>query len=204
MALFKRKNQELPEPELLLPWVTGYYSYTAPRMEGQEVSLDLWRARFADYCRDVQLAPIPPQQFLDMATKLDEEGRRRLAVAISALDGEPVRKLLPALAAQHKGLEAVVWKGFINLAHEKALLTMAVLNQSEIRIEEFARHFAAAFNLKIAGETPQQSRQELHRLDFERLTEEAKRARNSAEEQMEYLRQLQEEEEARRRPRGKW
>jgi hypothetical protein len=101
-------------------------------------------------------------------------------------------------------LEVVVWKGFVELAREKKLLTMEILNQSEIRLEEYARHFAAALDVKIVGESVEKSKQELYRLDLERLTEEAKRARNSAEEQMEYLRQLQEEEESRRRPRGKW
>ena len=204
MPIFRRKNQDQPEPELMLPWMVNYYSIMVSRLEGQEVPLELWRARFADYCRDAKLAPIASGRFSELVTQLDEESRRRLAMSINALEAEPVRALLPVLVEQHSGLETVFEQGFLNLARQKKLLTMAVLNQSEIRLEEYARHFAAALNLKIAGETPTQSRMELDRLDFDRLTEEAKRARHSAEEQMEYLRQLQEEEEARRRPRGKW
>jgi hypothetical protein len=92
---------------------------------------------------------------------------------------------------------------FVGLARELPLLTMELLRQSELRIEEFARNFIARLGATVAGETPQQSRDRLHRLDYARLLEEAEQAKVSAEERMEYIRKLQEEQDKKTR-RGKW
>jgi hypothetical protein len=94
--------------------------------------------------------------------------------------------------------------GFFAPARELHLLTMELLSQSALRVEEFARQFVHRAGGVVRGETEEQSRQQLHRLDYARLLAQAERARNSAEERLEVVRQLQEQQEARRPRRGKW
>ena len=84
------------------------------------------------------------------------------------------------------------------------LLTMAVLRQSELRTEELARKLARHLGVGIWGESDEDSERELERLDYGRLLAEAERAKVLAEDRMAYLRERQEEELRRRRPRGKW
>src|SRR5208283_4064709 len=101
------------------------------------------------------------------------------------------------------GAVAQVKEAFVGLALATPLLTMTLLRQSPLRVEEFARHFLARLGTAVSGETAAQSRERLERLDYGRLLAEAERAKVSAEERMEYLRQLQ-EDQARRARRGKW
>jgi hypothetical protein len=55
----------------------------------------------------------------------------------------------------------------------------------------------------IAGESAAESRQRLHALDYKRLLAEAEKAKDAAAEQMERLRERQEQNDRGRR-RGKW
>jgi hypothetical protein len=83
-------------------------------------------------------------------------------------------------------------------------LSLDLITQSPLRVEEFARHFLAHLGVGVQGEARGDSRQRLERLDYRSLLAEAERARQGAEAQMEYLRKLQEGVDARFAPRGKW
>jgi hypothetical protein len=83
------------------------------------------------------------------------------------------------------------------------VLNLSLLRQSDIRIEEFARHFADHLGVFWHGESAEQSKLRLQQLDYKRLLAEAEMARKQAEERMEYLRKKQDEEGGRRRRRGK-
>lgn len=206
MPIFRRKpkagsNKE-PEP-MVLQLVADRFSRLAPRMEDREIEPDLLRAQFADHCRDAELLPVDPQAFDHWTTDLNPECWRRLALAVSAFEDLPTRKTLATLA-QIRELEEIVEAGLIAFARESELLTMAVLRQSELRSEELARKLARRLGVPIWGETEEESEHELDRLDYGRLLAEAERAKELAEDRMAYLRERQEEELRRRRPRGKW
>jgi hypothetical protein len=92
---------------------------------------------------------------------------------------------------------------FTSLAQDTNLLTIEVLAQSEQRVEELARRFLAAIRASINGESAEESKQRLNKLDYSRLLAEADRAREAAKDRAERLRQLQEQQEQRRGRRGK-
>jgi len=173
-----------------------------PRLENAEVEPDLVRARLADGYRDAGVNPPVPDAFDKLVPDLDAEAWRRLALAVCALNLPEVCATVPGLVG-NAGAIAQVKEAFVGLALATPLLTMTLLRQSPLRVEEFARHFLARLGTAVSGETAAQSRERLERLDYGRLLAEAERAKVSAEERMEYLRQLQ-EDQARRARRGKW
>jgi hypothetical protein len=174
-----------------------------PRLEGRAVEPALVRARLADGYRDGQVEPLPPTAFDARTAGLDAEAWRRLALAVSAVDLPPIRTALPKLLGE-AGVARQVEEAFIGLAQATPLLMMELLRQSRLRVEEFARHFLARLGAEVVGETRQQSHERLERLDYGQLLAEADRARLSAEERLEHLRKLQDEQDQRRGQRGKW
>jgi hypothetical protein len=202
---FKRPHRGKDRVDLSLPALRELFADAAGRLEGKAVEAELVRARLADRYRDAGLEPPLPEEFDALVRDLDGEGWRRLALAAGALDLEEVREALPRLLAPSPGgVREQVEAAFVGLARATELLTMELLRQSPLRVEEFARHFLARLGAAVAGETVPQSRERLHRLDYGRLLAEAERAKLSAQERMEYLRKLQEEEDAQRPRRGKW
>jgi len=206
MAIFRRKSRTSPagEPErMVLPLVADRFSSIAPRLEDRDIDPDLVRAQLADHCRSVELMPVDPLAFMNWTKGMDAECWRRLALAVSAFEDPPTRDMLASLSG-FRELADIVETGLIGLARESNLLTMAVLRQSELRTEEYARKLARRLGVRIYGETEEDSERELERLDYGRLLAEAERAKVLAEDRMAYLRERQEEELRRRRPRGKW
>lgn len=170
---------------------------------GHHAEADLVRARCADRCRDAGLEPLLPEEFDKLAEGLDAEAWGRLALLVEALDLEAVRLVLPVQAAA-RSLAELVKSAFAGLARETPLLTLELLRQSPLRVEELARRFIAALGAAVRGESPQVSAQRLARLDYEQLLAEAERAKKAAAGRVEKLRKLQEEQEKRRPRRGKW
>lgn len=206
MPIFRRKfkSGSNPDPEpMRLQLVADRFSWLAPRLEDREIEPDLLRAQLADHCRDAELLPVDPQAFDRWTTDLNTECWRRLALAVSAFEDPLTRNMLATLA-QVRELDDIVESGLVAFARESGLLTMAVLRQSELRSEELARKLARRLGVGILGESEEESEQELERLDYGRLLAEAERAKELAEDRMTYLRERQEEELRRRRPRGKW
>lgn len=164
---------------------------------------DLTRARLADHCRDAGLLPLLPEEHDRAASGLDAEGQRRLACLVALLELDAVRAVVAQLAGTWPVYQLVT-VAFTGLAQDTPLLTVDVLGQSEQRVEELARRFLAAIRAGIAGETPEESKKRLHKLDYARLLDEAEKAKEAAAERAERLRRLQEQQEQRRGRRGKW
>ncbi len=192
-----------PPPALELGAVRACFAQGAVRCARKAIEPALVCARLSDHCRDAGLVPLLPEDFAERTADLDAEAWRRLALAVSALELPQVRAALPALVGE-KPLGPFLDRGFFGLARELSLLTLELLQQGPLRIEELARQFIARLGATVEGENEVQSLQRLHRLDYARLLEQAERAKVSAEERVEYIRKLQEEQERQRPRRGKW
>ena len=164
---------------------------------------DVVRARLADTCRDADLAPLDPSAFDALAGVLDEGGWRRLWLLVAAASHEALGSALPAIAAA-KGADEVVRDGFVGVAAGTGLLTIDLLRQSRLRLEELARRWILALGAGVEGESVEESLAALARLDYARLLAQVDRAKLSAEERVAYLKKLQEAQEARLPRRGKW
>jgi len=228
MSIVDRLFQRPPAGAALdLPALQARFAAAAARGAGRPPDPDLVRARLADACRDTGVTPVLPEVFDELAPKaisdgpiliinpslperfdglaqgLDDEALRRLALAVGAFDDEGVCKTLPHLPAirnDGRRLVAVLR----DLARETPLLTLELLRDSPLRAEEFARQFIARLGARVHGETAEQSKRRLERLDYERLLAEAEQARQSAEGRAKHIRDLQDEQEKRRPRRGKW
>ena len=165
-------------------------------------SAALVHARLADQYRDVGLAPLDASDFDRLASSLDGEGWRRLALAVLTLDDAELRPALSTLAPRVP-VAVQVKNGLLGLALETAPLTVDLVRQSAVRAEEFARQLAMRLGVAIVGETEAQSLARANALDYKRLLAEAELAKAAAHEKMERLRQRQAEADGRRR-RGKW
>lgn len=172
--------------------------------ESQGESAVLLRARIADACRDAGIHPVSEARFLNTWNRLGVDHRQRFGLLSAALDLPEVASRTIQIGAVADPGEAVL--GLLErLTDRLRFLTIAVLRDSDLRLEEFARHFCATWGLSIEGETTAASTARLHDIDFDRLMREADAARASAGDRLAYLRNLQEEQEKTRRPRrGKW
>jgi hypothetical protein len=174
-----------------------------PALERKDVEPVLMRARLADFQRDHGLEPLPPESFLTLCEGLDAEGWRRLALVTSALEEAPVGTAVASLA-KAQGVEQQVREGFASFAREARLLTLELLGQSPLRLEELARRWAASLGAGLQGESDEESAQRLARLDYAKLLAEAERAKKAAEARQEKLKKLREAQDAKLSPRGKW
>ena len=109
-----------------------------------------------------------------------------------------------AQLAAHRGVASVIEEGMVGTAVRAPLLTLALLRESAVRLEELARTWSAALGVGIAGETAEQSAEHLARIDYARLLDKAERAKVDAEARMAELRKRQEKAEERRTRRSKW
>jgi hypothetical protein len=199
---FRRLRQRPGRAEVDLAALRAGLTDGAARLAGKEVEMDLVRAQGADHCRDLGLVPALPEDFDRRTQTLDAEGRRRLALLVGALELHVLRGVLKGLYAGQEGGQLV--EALVEVVEGTPLLTLDLLRQSAFRIEELARLLLVRLGAAVQGEDHNQSRLRLLRLDYARLLAEAEKAKVSAEERMEYLRKLQEEQEARRPRRGKW
>jgi hypothetical protein len=190
-------------PELDLAGLLAHLSGAVARQGEGQADPALVRARLADRCRDAGVAPLLPDEFDRLAEGLDAEAWRRLALLVGTLDLDAVRAALPALVVA-RPLADLAAAAFTGLARDTPLLSMELLRQGPLRVEELARRFVAALGATVRGETAKVSRQRLERLDYGRLLAEAEHAREAAAARVERLRRLQEEREASRPRRGKW
>lgn len=200
----KKKNKpQDAEPVVSLDSLTFLMGQVVPRIRSVEPRPSLIQARLADGYRAIDLSPLPPHQFLHQTKSFDDEAWRRLALSVACLDDTDFSWALYGLS-EKKSAKSQIVDAFLPLARDRTSLTMDLFYESELRVEEYARHLTGELGLEISGESPEESEDLRYRLDYARLLEEADKARLSAEDRIEYLRKLQEEEEARRAPRGKW
>jgi hypothetical protein len=204
MSLLNRiTGKRRPNFTLDLDQVIAKFGSVAPDLEERPIDFDLLRARFADACRDAKLPPIPPAEFESQTKTLPVDAARRLAVFLSAFDLPEVQKTV--LLVDQNTLQGKVLVPLVTLSNNLTLLTPKLLQQSDVRLEEFARHFCAKLEVGIEGETAEHAAQRLQEIDYARLMKLAEGVKLSAADRVEYLRKLQEEEEKTMRPRrGKW
>lgn len=162
---------------------------------------ELLRARVGDLARTLGLAPMARERFETVAAELDEAADARLALLLRAAESADLQ---PALRARAAGASAGLYEAaFFGLAKSKPLLTLELLRDSPMRVEELARAWLAAFGVAIEGESAEESSARLARLDYARLLDEAERAKRAAAERMAELEKRRQEAE-RRSGRSKW
>lgn len=204
LTLFGRHKKKKTHQPIDLDALIAQFGQAASFWQAQPQPAILAQARFADACRDVKVRPVPTASFAQSWDRLNEESRIRFCIALSAFDSDVARHRLPALCDNAGNVEPGLTI-LHNFATQLELLTAEMIQQSDVRLEEYSRHFCAAVGLTIKDEDRARSTARLHEIDFGRLMKEAEAARSSAEDRMAYLRRLQEEQEATRRPRrGKW
>lgn len=210
MAIFRKKSNATPmveAPEMpRVAWDISRLilrvSSAAPTLEASEVDAALLHARLADHYRDVGLSPPDIAEFGRDLSRLDVESLRRMALAVATLDDPELRSVLVELAPLVP-ISDQIERGFLELARDTAPLTVALVRQSAIRAEEFARHFSMRLGIAILRETSEKSQQRLNALDYRRLLLEAEQAKQAAQDKMERLREKQKQSDRQRR-RGKW
>lgn len=165
--------------------------------QATDVDVPLLQAEIADQLRDLGVAPMPPERFLEWSASLDAAGWQKLQIASS---------LLPSLWLEDRIRDRTKLDlyGALRLVLDgEAQVGVELLATSDVRAEELVRRLAMALSLPIADETPEQSREELEKLDYNALLAKVDSAKLSAEERMARLRKLQEGQDNLRR-RGKW
>ena len=202
---FGLKSSEPPDarPRIALAPLCEALAQRCPALELKGVEPALVRARLADFHRDQGLEPLHPETYRAFFGTLDVEGLRRVALVTGALEEVAVGTVVGALA-RAQGVEAQVGKGFVDFEVTTPLLTVALLGQSPVRMEELARRWIHALGAGVEGETAKESAQWLERLDYSKLLEEAERAKRAAEGRQEKLKKLREAQDAQLAPRGKW
>ncbi|MFP2923997.1 hypothetical protein ACLESO_02025 [Pyxidicoccus sp. 3LG] len=205
--LFGRKSgpttPPVDRPLLRLSVLCEALAQRRPALERRDVEPGLLRARLADFHRDQGLEPVKPDFYLEQCETLDVDGRRRLALVTEVLAELSVGAVVAA-QARTQGVEHQVREGFVGFAREAKLLTLELLGQSPLRLEELARRWVKALGAGFEGESAEESTQRLARLDYARLLEEAERAKQAAEGRQGKLKKLREEQDAQIAPRGKW
>ena len=184
-------------PELHLNVVIKHLREQIGRVKDRPVDQDLIRARLADAYRQTELRPVSPSDFDSLVADLDDEAWRRMALVVSVLAEPQIRELLSRLLPV-RDVVMQVRTGLVGLARSTSALSLDLLQQSEVRVEEFARQFAARLGVGIVGETEEESAANLYKLDHTRLLAEAEQARTAAEERVEYLRKMQQRQQPRR------
>ena len=204
MSIFDRLRGLRPRPSVTLAPAVEALGAAVVTHESREVDDLLLRARVADRCRDADVEPLPPTDMDVRVSALDDEARRRFAALVDAFEHP---SLAPAFASalQSQGPATPVGLGLIDTSARRSLLTMSTLRKSAMRVEELLRAALAAADIGVAGESPEQSKAALERLDLARVQRLADQAKASAAERMEKLKAAQEAEDAARNPRrGKW
>lgn len=196
------KSESEPIAEWELDVVVAQLCQIAPDIECKEIEPALVHARLADHCRDVGAYPMPSDEFVVATRELTVESWRRLALAVGVLD-EPACTAAFATMSKRTPIRQLVRDGFVRPAQELDVVTVSMICQSEVRMEEFARLLASALAIVWKGESAAQSKKRLNQINYRRLLAEADAAKMSAKERMEYLRKKQEEDDGNRRPRGK-
>jgi hypothetical protein len=190
-------------PAIELPVVVGALHANLAALEKKQVQAALVCARLADWLRDAGLEPPFPDEVGAWAAGLDAEGWRRLALLVGALEADAVGAVF-AQAVARNDLRWLVEQGVVGVAAQASLLTVKLLRESSVRLEELARAWLAAMRVAIAGETAEQSAERLRRLDYGGLLGKAERAKKEAEARMAELREKQEQAERARAVRSKW
>lgn len=189
---------------LELPALCRLLAAALPALEKKTIQPDLVRARLADRFRDAGVEPMDPDKLLPLAEPLNrsEDAWRRLALVVEVLGAPELRAALPALLGPGPA-DRRVMEGFVFFALETRRLTLDVLRQSPLRLEELARRWVLRMEAGIAGEPGHGDPERLRRLNYELLLHEAEGAKLEAEQRQQEIKKLQRQQDMRTR-RGQW
>jgi len=178
--------------------LTAQITAALAHADGRTGAADHLHAELAACCAQPSLGTPTAAEVANAIQGLSPEEIGRLLLALRAVRLPAVRANLGATALPFVGV-------CVQLAQATPLLSRRLLRQSPLRREEFARQLIARLGATVRGEPAEQTRRELVRLDYGRLVAEAERAKWAADQRLDWLRQLQQEQDRRRpRPRGKW
>ena len=198
--LFRRGHRRANAVTIALDPVMHAVHRWAAVWEDDEVDVPLTMARLADRCRSAAVAPPDPDNTALYLMPLPLEGRRRFAASVEVLSEAVGDQALSKLFVKGDTLLGRLGE----LIEATDALSLELVRQSPLRVEEFSRHLLARLGAEVEGEPPEASQARLERLDYATLLKEAERAKASSEDRLEYLRKLQEDLDARFQPRGKW
>jgi hypothetical protein len=190
-------------PTVDLPLMTAALGRRLVELENKVIQPLVMRAKMADRLRDLSLEPPEPETMAQWTEALDPDGWRRLALLLAAGEEENVAAAIAGAVARHDA-PWLVRTGLLGVAAETPLLSLGLLRESEVRLEELARTWLSNLGVAIAGETPRQSEERRAAIDYARLLAEAERAKRDAEERMTELRKKQEMAERMRAGRSKF
>lgn len=193
----------MSRPQISLADVIGALQPHLGSLEAKRIRPALIHARLSDRLRDAAIEPPPPATVVRCVSDLDEHGWRRLALLVSALDTEGVHRLLGRLALGRAPAE-LVSDAFVRTVTDSKLLTLDLLRESPVRLEELARRWLSHLGADIQGESTVESAERLRRIDYALLLEKAEQAKRHAEGRMAALRAAQEKADRMRSPRSKW
>lgn len=188
----------------------------AREVESVPVDQDLVFARLCDAFR--RLGCDPPgeamwlsacqgvSRFRAPSDELSAAGRRtvqlhdwiRLHLLVESLREPALLELVRRRCREWPGEKVAVWT-FLIFARWADRLTIDLLLKNPFRVEEFARKWVDALGGRIAGESPQKSEEQLQRLDYGKVMEnlkKAKEARNAHAERVRRAMQKKMAEEA--------
>lgn len=199
--LSRRSGFSSGRVDVPLHFLRVWLENTVPKWQHETPDMELLRAQVADRYRDMNRLPMYPSEFDELVTTFDLESRRRFALAVGTLELDEFRDAVSRLLGQRE-VVVQVREAFAGVAQQCDKLTLEVLRLSPVRIEEFARRLLFLLGADIAGESSEQSRQMLEKIDYNKLLKEAEEAKNSAESRLNELRKQQAQQERTRR--GKW
>jgi len=162
--------------------------------EGIDTEPLLLKCRLADYYRSHERAPISSTVFESIVFGLEGEDWQKLGLLIKLLDEDSIRQEFSALLGKREPSEHFK-SCFVELAKETGSLSLKVLKTSNLRVEEFIRHFVLKLGATIEGEEPNFSQERLAAIDYSTLVKKAERAKDTEAERVMYLRKLQDEQE---------
>lgn len=168
----------LPEavPVPLEPVVTAVMDVLA-EFDSAASDIDVARAKLADVCRDLSMAPLDPLEWDPLVTNFDRHAIDRIAIIVllierRAIASDMLRKIL------YNRIRTAFKGGVVEPARVSSLVTLDLLRQSPLRREELGRRVLLGFGASILGEKLADSRAALERLDYGRLMDESNRARS--------------------------
>ena len=146
-------------------------------------------ARLMDGLRDAGL-PVPPlPTWAEAARELDRDAWQRVEVLTHLLRERELGPLVARALARDPARAWRVVPGFAT--REARLLTVELLVKSPFRVEELARKWVHALGGTIEGESPDESRRRMERLDFGGVLKSLEDAGRDREERMRKLQEIE-------------
>lgn len=139
-------------------------------------------------CRGVSRFRAPSDEVAAAARRiLQLDDWRRLHLLVESLREPGISELVRRRCRDWPGEKVAVWL-FLTFARWADRLTIALLLESPFRIEEFARKWVDALGGRVEGESVQKSEEQLRRLDYGKVLDNLKKAKEARDAHAERVR----------------